>query len=92
MTDGTSGLPGFERRMRELKYQFRAGGLMRIVAGKATRGLEGLLSVSLNQFGVFRIMTIHAQSRAVLLQLEIKFQLTSFARFMDGMAGLTTHI
>jgi len=92
VTDGTGGLPGFKRRMHERRHQIRPGGLVRIVAGKATPVHEGLPLMSLDQLGIFRIMTIHAQSRAVLLQLEIEFPLASFARFMDGVTGLATYI
>jgi hypothetical protein len=65
---------------------------VRIVAGKATRGREGLSLMILDQPGILRIMTLFAQSRAVLLQLEIEFPLASFARLMDGVANLATHI
>ena len=48
--------------------------------------------MSLDQLGILRVMAIRAQSRAVLLQLEIEFPLASCARFMDGVAGLATRI
>jgi hypothetical protein len=78
--------------MRKGQYQLRPRGLVRIVAGKATGGLDGLPLMSPDQLGILYIMTVHAQSRAVLLQLEIEFPLASFTSFMDGVAGLTTHI
>ena len=91
VTDGAGGLPGFKRRMSERQYQLPPGGLVRIVAGEATCGDEGLLPMSLEQLGILRIMTIHAQSRAVHFQLEIEFPLSSFPCLMDGVAGLATY-
>ena len=64
VTGGAAGLPGFKRRVHERRLQLRPGGLVRIVAGKAIGGREGLPLMSLDQLGILRVMTIHAQSRA----------------------------
>jgi hypothetical protein len=92
VTKGTGSLPRFKRRMRERQYEFRPGRFVCIVAGKATGFNEGLPLMSLDQLGIMRIMAIHAQSGAILLQLEIEFPFSSLARLMDGVADLATHI
>ena len=88
----THGAGGLKRRMHVLQYQLRPRGLMRIVAGEATGIHKRLPPVSLNQLGIIRIMTILAQSRRVLLQLEIEFPLASFARLMNRVAGVAALI
>ena len=92
VTGGAGVLPGFKRRMYEHLLQLRPGGLVRIVAGQAIGGREGLPLMSLDQLRIFRIMTILAQSRAVLFQLEIEFPLALFARLMGGVADVATAI
>ncbi len=92
VTGGAAGLPGFKRRVHERQLQLRPGGLVRIVAGKAIGGREGLPLMSLDQLGILRVMTIHAQSRGVLLQLESEFPFAYFPRLMDGVAGVATLI
>ena len=78
--------------MHKRWHQLLPRGLVWIVAFKTIGGCEGLPPMRVNQLGILRIMTILAQSRGVLLQLEIKLPLTSFARLMNGMAGVATLI
>ena len=92
VTGGAGGLPGFKRRMHEHRLQLRPGGLVRIVAGQAIGGRKGLPLMSLDQLGIVCIMTIPAQGRRILLQLEIEFPLTFFACLMDGVADVATQI
>ena len=92
VTSGTGGLPGFIRRMHKHQLQLRPGGLVRIVAAKATCGHKGLPLVSLDQLGILRIMTIQAQARGVFLQLEIEFPLAFFSRPMNVVANIATLI
>src|SRR5271166_3350807 len=81
-----------ERRMQELGHQLGSGRLVGIVAGQAIGFVEGLILVRFLQVCSFGVVAVQAESRCCLGQMEIKFGLAEFPRFVRGMAGVAAHV
>ena len=65
---------------------------MRVMAGGANRGPEGLVLVRLLQIRIFGIVAVEAERRGRFGQMEIVLLSRVGAGFVGNVASLTTHV
>lgn len=86
-----TGLVG-KRRMRERLHQFRAVGLVRIVAADTVGCSERLVLVCLLQIGIFRVVTVKAQCRRGFGQMKAILGSIFCTRLVRDVASVAPHI
>ena len=81
-----------ERIMQKRLHQLGSLRLVRIVAGQAIGGAEGLPLMGLQQSGIFGIVAIGTKCGSVFNKVKIKFALATVAAFVDRVAGIAARV